>query len=189
MNRDGNNESIWQHTSSNTRHNGNIDENKVYDAVVAGAGITGVTTAMLLQQAGKDVLLAEAKNIAFGTTGGTTAHLNTFFDSSYDEVIKNFGLENAKLFAEAGKESMEFIRQQVNAGNIDCEYEEKMAYLFSVEEKQNEILDKLVEGTKKVGVEIDYINETPFPVHYKLAIADCRLCTNRPDGCRCLRGG
>ena len=166
MNRDGKNESLWQHTSSNATYDSNINENKVYDVVIAGAGITGVTTAMLLQQAGKNVLLAEAKNIAFGTTGGSTAHLNTFFDSSYDEVIKNFSLENAKLFAEAGKESMEFIRQQVSAGNIDCEYEEKTAYLFSIEEKQNEILDKLVEGTKKVGVEIDYINETPFPVPY-----------------------
>lgn len=166
MKRDGNNESIWQQTSSTISNNSKIDEQQIYDAIVAGAGITGITTAVLLQQAGKKVLLAEAKNSGFGTTGGTTAHLNTFFDSSYDEIIKNFGLENAKLFADAGKESLEFIRQQVTTHSINCEFEEKIAYLFSVEEKQNDVLDKLVEGTKKVGVAIEYTNESPFPIPY-----------------------
>jgi glycine/D-amino acid oxidase-like deaminating enzyme/nitrite reductase/ring-hydroxylating ferredoxin subunit len=166
MNRDGNNESIWQQSSSGISNNSKINPGEIYDTVVAGAGITGITTAMLLQQAGKNVLLAEARNVGFGTTGGTTAHLNTFFDSSYDEVINNFGLENAKLFAQAGKESLDFIRQQVTNHSINCEYEEKTAYLFSVEERQNDVLDKLVEGTKKVGVDIDYINESPFPAPY-----------------------
>lgn len=170
MNRDGNNESIWQQSVPDFPQQGNIDPDTVYDVVVAGAGITGITTALIFQKAGKKVLIAEASNIGFGTTGGTTAHLNNFFDSSYDEVIKNFGLDNAKLFAEAGKEGMQFIKSQVHNYHIDCDYEAKTGFLFAVDDKQVDILDKLVEGTNAVGVPIHYVTDSPFPVPYlKLA--------------------
>ena len=56
-----------------------------------GGGITGITTALLLQKAGKKCMIAEAKTIGFGTSGGTTAHLNTFMDSPYNEIEKILG--------------------------------------------------------------------------------------------------
>jgi glycine/D-amino acid oxidase-like deaminating enzyme/nitrite reductase/ring-hydroxylating ferredoxin subunit len=166
MKRDGNNESIWQQSAGPVNKSAAINTETLYDAVVAGGGITGITTALLLQLNGKNTLLAEAQNIGFGTTGGTTAHLNNFFDSSYDEVIKNFGLENAKLFADAGREAMAFIKESIESYAIDCAYEEMTAYLFSVEEKQNKILDDIIEGTKKVNIPIDYINDSPFAIPY-----------------------
>jgi glycine/D-amino acid oxidase-like deaminating enzyme len=52
---------------------------------------------LLLQQAGKKCIITEAKTIGFGTSGGTTAHLNTFMDSPYNELSKNFGEDNAQL--------------------------------------------------------------------------------------------
>lgn len=164
MNRDGNNESIWQQSVPDFPQVGNIDPNITYDVVIAGAGITGITTAFLLNKAGKNVLVAEAGNVGFGTTGGTTAHLNNFFDSSYDQVVKDFGLDNALLFAEAGKEAMQFIKDQVETYRIDCDYEEKTGFLFAVEEKQVDMLDKLVEASHKVGVAIDYVQDCPFPI-------------------------
>jgi glycine/D-amino acid oxidase-like deaminating enzyme len=53
-----------------------------------GGSITGVTTGLLLQKTGRSVLIAEAKSIGFGTTGGgTNVHLNTSPDTSYHMVI------------------------------------------------------------------------------------------------------
>lgn len=63
MNRDGCNESIWQQSVPDFPQVGNIDPNIIYDVVIAGAGITGITTAFLLNKAGKNVLVAEAGNI------------------------------------------------------------------------------------------------------------------------------
>jgi glycine/D-amino acid oxidase-like deaminating enzyme len=51
-----------------------------------------------LQKSGKKCILIEAANIGFGTTGGTTAHINNFLDTTYSEAISKFGLEDAVLF-------------------------------------------------------------------------------------------
>ena len=75
----------------------------MYDVIIVGGGITGISTGLLLQKAGKKCIIAEAKTIGFGTSGGTTAHLNTFMDSPYNEIAKNFGEDNAQLVCTSAK--------------------------------------------------------------------------------------
>ena len=165
MKRDGANQSLWQIVKE-TNTVDSLTSEKVFDVVVIGAGITGLSTAIKLQEAGRDCLIIEAANIAFGTTGGTTAHLNTFFDSPYNQVIDDFGLENAKLFAEGGKDAITVIKNNISKYNIDCSFEELTGYVFSVEEAQNKALTELVDSTKEVGLPIDFINDNPFPIPY-----------------------
>lgn len=86
----------------------------VYDVIVVGAGITGVTTALLLQHAGKSCILVDAANAGFGTTGGTTAHLNTFYDTSYQMMIDNFGEESARLIAQGARSAIGLIKSNIS---------------------------------------------------------------------------
>ncbi|NUS35064.1 MAG: FAD-binding oxidoreductase, partial [Pseudarthrobacter sp.] len=44
-----------------------------YDTVVAGAGLTGLVTALLLARSGQNVLVLEARHPGAVTTGNTTA--------------------------------------------------------------------------------------------------------------------
>ena len=47
-----------------------------FDAVVAGAGLTGLVSALLLSHAGLRVAVIEARFVGAGTTGHTTAKLS-----------------------------------------------------------------------------------------------------------------
>lgn len=165
MKRDGACQSLWQHSDIFTPSNTTIPSED-FDVLIIGAGITGITTGYILQKSGLKCIIAEAHNVGFGTTGGTTAHLNTFFDSSYDTIITNFGIDNANLLADAARQSMKTINDNIIENSIDCEYKEREGYIFSVEEEQNKILEDLVEGTKKVGLPINFINDSPFPIPY-----------------------
>ncbi|MDB5279592.1 MAG: FAD-dependent oxidoreductase [Ferruginibacter sp.] len=170
MERDGANKSLWQGIE-NYRPVAGLNIEKLYDIVIVGGGITGITSALLLQSAGKKCLLLEAQTLGFGTTGGTTAHLNTFFDTPYYKVSKNFGIENAQLLAHAAEEAMATIKKNISDYNIDCEYDTKDGYLFSINESQDKELDDIVESAQSFGVQVNFTNHSPFPIPYlKLAV-------------------
>ncbi|MEO6732041.1 MAG: FAD-dependent oxidoreductase [Ferruginibacter sp.] len=169
MKRDGTCRSIWQSVTANYQSTV-ITATNEYDVVVVGAGITGVTTALFLQQAGKSCILVEAANPGFGTTGGTTAHLNTFYDTPYYRMIKDFGEEEATLMARGAGAAISLIKSNIANHDIDCAFEEKDAYIFSPNEKQNKELDDLIESAKRVGVSMEYTTDNPFPIpHLKVA--------------------
>jgi glycine/D-amino acid oxidase-like deaminating enzyme/nitrite reductase/ring-hydroxylating ferredoxin subunit len=166
MKRDGHLSSLWQTVATDFPVN-EFSPGEVYDVLIVGAGITGITTALELQKSGKRCVIAEASTICFGTTGGTTAHLNSFFDTPYDLVQKDFSKDDASLLAMAAKHALAKIKENVQTYHLNCTYEERTAYVFSVEEKQDEQLDKLVEASNESGVEMGFINDSPFPIPYR----------------------
>lgn len=166
MKRDGATISLWQDTVQDKSFATNNTDDKIYDVLIVGGGITGVTTALLLQKAGKQCVVAEAQNLCFGTTGGTTAHINTFLDTSYDIIENDFGKEAAALVAKATTSARDLFRQNVEAYKIDCGFEEKDAYLYAMDEQQAKELDALYTASKEAGVDIDYVQEIPIPVPF-----------------------
>lgn len=143
---------------------------KLYDCLIIGAGITGITTALLLQRAGLACVIAEARHAGFGTTGGTSAHLNTFFDATYPEVESDFGEEAAKLLAKGGKEAMGMIGGFVKELSIDCDLESKSAWLYAENEKESKQLQKILEASKRAGISVELTNENLIPVPFDSVI-------------------
>jgi glycine/D-amino acid oxidase-like deaminating enzyme/nitrite reductase/ring-hydroxylating ferredoxin subunit len=168
--RDGAHESPWQTELTELVSTVTAPMEKVYDVLVVGGGITGITAALLLQQAGKKVVIAEAHTPGFGTTGGTSAHINTFADTTYPEAESAFGKESAQLFADAINEGYKIISSHIDSYRIDCDYETKPGYLFAENEEEVKQLDEIYNGAVEVGVTVSYTEEVPTPVKYLKAL-------------------
>lgn len=169
--RDGHCESAWQEGINAIAQKANENNaDTIYDCLVIGGGITGLTTALLLQNAGKKTMLAEAHRIGFGTTGGTSAHINTFADTTYKEAESAFGEEGAQLFAGAINEGFALIKSNIDTYQIGCDYESKPGYLYAEDEDQAKQLADVYKGALKVGIPVRYIEEVPTPVPYQRAL-------------------
>lgn len=168
MYRDGARKSIWQEEIK--RFPSESAMGQLFDVAIVGGGITGISTAIKLQESGKRCIILEASNIGFGTTGGTTAHLNDFFDTTFSQAISDFGLDNAKLFAGAGQEAISIIENNIQKYGIDCDFMRKKGYLFALDDKQQKELADIVDGAYKVGHEMLYTREVPFPIPFKDAV-------------------
>lgn len=170
MNRDGSCKSIWQENMPEYKTKStNKTTDKSFDVVIVGGGVTGITTGLLLQKAGRSVMIAEANNIGFGTTGGTTAHLNSFMEASFSQLIKNFGEDNARLVAKAARQALDLIKKHVEEYNIDCGYKEVTGYFYALDEKQIESLDEFFEGFEKVGMNASVTNTIPVKIPFEKA--------------------
>lgn len=169
--RDGLRESPWQEALPPlAAAHSEFDPAAIYDCLVAGGGITGLSAALLLQNAGKKVLLAEARNIGFGTTGGTSAHINTFADTTYKEAEDAFGTEGTILFADAINEGFGIIKQNIKTYRIDCDYESRAGYLYAEDEDQAKQLDDVYAGAVNVGVPVQYTDNVPTPIPFQKAL-------------------
>jgi glycine/D-amino acid oxidase-like deaminating enzyme/nitrite reductase/ring-hydroxylating ferredoxin subunit len=169
MKRDGSNKSLWQevpdYISKEHQH-----PDVTYDVVIVGGGMTGVVTALLLQKAGKKCLLAEAHSLGFGTTGGTTAHLNTLLDTPYTTITSNFGSEASQTVARAASEAIDLIEKHVNLYNIQCHFTRTEAYLFSQEKKESEELENIYQASLQAGLSLKYVRNIPITSHFEKAL-------------------
>ncbi|MFN8310480.1 MAG: FAD-dependent oxidoreductase [Chitinophagales bacterium] len=168
MNRDGALESLWQSGMPAYESKSAKLPEKV-DVAIVGGGITGLTTAYLLQKAGRKCTVLEAKNIGFGTTGGTTAHLNTLMDTPYDQIISKFNLEAAQLVAKGTKQALAFIEHFITSRAVDCGFEKAAACVFSQDDEQAEELKSMVAAAIKVGLQAEFVNEISVPISFKTA--------------------
>lgn len=166
MKRDGYTKSIWQDNSKEI-FAANNDKTKIdYDVLIVGAGITGMTLALLLQQAGMKCAIAEAYNIGFGTTGGTTAHLNNFFDTPFYKIANRFGEDNATLVAQGAKEAQQLIKNNVAQYKIECTHKEVQGYLIALNNEQEKELNKIVDAAQDVGIDMKFTTSAPIPIPF-----------------------
>ena len=170
MKRDGANTSLWQMYQPEFISSVRPDAGKIYDVIIAGGGVTGLATALQLQKSGKKCVLLEAHSLCFGTTGGTTAHLNTFLDTSYDQIESDFGEDAIHLVANATSRSLELYHSNIEEYSIDCGYEQRDAYLYSQTSEQTEELDKIYNASKRAGVDVSYTDRIPVNINFEKAI-------------------
>lgn len=170
MKRDGALTSLWQSKIPDYRETKADSTNNHYDVIIVGGGITGITTGLLLQKSGQSVLIAESHNICFGTTGGTTAHLNSFLETPFTKIAKDFGNDKAELVAKACREGMDLIKKNIEQYKIDCDYKELPAYLYAQDEKQIKDLDEFYEGFEKMGIECSISNTIPVKIPFEKAV-------------------
>lgn len=168
--RDGGCVSPWQLITEKPGIADEPNQPTVYDCLVIGAGITGLTAALLLQSQGKRTVIAEAHTVGFGTTGGTSAHINTFADASYKDVESDFGEKNAELFARAIGESIELIKENIRSYQVECDFEEKPGYVYAESEEQAKELDDIYQASLRAGVNVSHSQHAPTPVPHQRAL-------------------
>lgn len=168
LTRDTASKSVWQEIEKELKLLPNSEAiDAPYDVLIVGAGITGITCALLLQKAGKKVIVAEGNKVLFGTTSGTTAHLNTFFDASYPQIESDFGDEAAKQVAKAGIGALQTIKNLIETYKIDCDFEEKEGFLFSQNEKETKALAEILKSTINVNVSVEEVEQNGVPIDFE----------------------
>lgn len=153
-------------------HYPSLAEDKTTDVGVIGGGMVGIMTAYLLAKAGKQVTLIEARELLNGVTGHTTAKITAQHNLIYDDLIRTFGEESARLYYEANRDGSELIQTLVEDLNIACDLEQRDAIVFSTSEKYTRRLEAEAQAYETLGIPgvLSYgsIDELPFAVESSL---------------------
>ncbi len=104
--------SLWLDTTTETNYP-SLQSGLMVDAAIIGGGLAGLTAATLLKAEGKTVAVLEARRIVHGVTGHTTAKVTSLHTLIYDYLIRQFGEEKARAYADANQAAIEQIASLV----------------------------------------------------------------------------
>jgi glycine/D-amino acid oxidase-like deaminating enzyme/nitrite reductase/ring-hydroxylating ferredoxin subunit len=156
------NRSLWfDHTEA--KPYGKLVHDTEVDVAIVGGGLTGMTAALLLATAGRQVLLVEKASIGAGETGRTTAHLTEAIDSRFPQLRRNFGKDGARLAAAASRDAIDLIARYVTELSIDCAFKRVPAYLYTERAADLDSLREEAEAASEAGVKASFVAEVPLP--------------------------
>ncbi|HEX2159083.1 MAG TPA: FAD-dependent oxidoreductase [Actinomycetes bacterium] len=160
------NVSYWVATTPETDFPGYPGGDLKVDVAVLGGGITGLATALLLQQAGASVAVVEAGRLACGVTGYTTAKVTSLHGLTYAKLTSTFGAEGARIYGEANQAGLELIASLVEQLGIDCDFERLPAFTYTEDPLRVSAIEEEVEAAQEAGLPASFSTEIglPFPV-------------------------
>ena len=135
-----------------------------FDVVVVGGGITGLSAAYFLKQAGKKVCLLERDRLGHGDSGHTTAHLTCVTDVRLTQLVNAFGREQAALTWYAGLSALDLIERIVTEHGIACEFHRTPAFLHAaLDRRQDETDDLKAEAqlARELAFDVDFFDNVP----------------------------
>jgi len=108
----------WQDQPQYSNSN---DVPKKADIVIVGAGYTGLSAALTLSQAGRNVVVLDAEEIGFGASTRNGGMLGSGHKISTDQATRQYGSKIAAQIHEEANASLAFTTNLIKENNIDCE--------------------------------------------------------------------
>jgi glycine/D-amino acid oxidase-like deaminating enzyme/nitrite reductase/ring-hydroxylating ferredoxin subunit len=143
-----------------------IDRNLDADVVVVGGGITGLTTACLLAESGRSVVVLERGRCGQVDTGHTTAHVTMVTDARLGDLVDRFGRTHAQAVWDAGLAAAAQIDSIVRAHEISCSFEWVPGYLHAPKGQANrkdaDDFQNEASLARELGFDASYLHDVPF---------------------------
>lgn len=139
------------------RLKGNINT----DVLIIGGGIAGILCNYKLKNAGIDCILVEASEVGGGITQNTTAKITLGHGLIYDKIMKRFGENKARLYAEAQANAIQEYARLCR--DINCDFQKRDSYVYSLNNPEK--IEKEVAALNYLGVEAEFSNVRELPIN------------------------
>lgn len=140
------------------------------DVVVVGAGIAGLTTARLLAGTGRRVVVVDSGDTCAGVTGYTTAKITALHSAIYSQLIDQWGVEVATVYAAANQAAVAKIRDLVAADEIDCDLEDAAAYTYTESVDGVATIEAEADAALRAGLAVALTTDVDLPYDVQAAI-------------------
>jgi glycine/D-amino acid oxidase-like deaminating enzyme/nitrite reductase/ring-hydroxylating ferredoxin subunit len=165
--------SYWLDSTPSTTYPRLEDEVEA-DVVVVGGGIVGLTTALLLSEAGTSVVVLEADHVAAGVSGYTTAKLTAGHGLLYSHLESAFDEQTARAYAHSQLAAIETVRRVVAQRGLECDLETRTNVVYADRPEDVDAIEQEAQAAQRAGLAVEVTSEVslPFPVLRAVSLAD-----------------
>jgi glycine/D-amino acid oxidase-like deaminating enzyme/nitrite reductase/ring-hydroxylating ferredoxin subunit len=158
----GKHASLWLDTSEPHAGYPPLDGERRVDVAVIGAGITGITAALLLARERRSVAVVDQHVVAGGTTGHSSAKVTSQHGLTYAMLRLTHGRDAARGYAQAMEAAKERIADFADEG-IACGFRRRAAYVYGGAEWQRRLLEREADAAVEAGLPATFVETTPLP--------------------------
>lgn len=164
--------SYWLDTHPVPERGVPLADGERYDAVVVGAGLTGLVTAVLLATAGWRTCLIEARTVGAVATGNTTAKVSLLQGTLLSRLRDRQGDEVLRGYVEANLAGQAWLRDFLTGHGAT--WQVRTAFTYAAQEDARKLLAAEVDAARAAGLPVTWSNDTglPYPVAAAIRLPD-----------------
>lgn len=154
--------SLWLDTAPPSAYP-SLEQELDVDVAVIGAGIAGITTALLLKRQGARVAVVDRDVVAGEATGRTTAKCSALQETRYQELRSKHGDDVAAVYADASLAALARIAELVDTEGIGCDFEVLPAFTYAADDEQLAKVHEEVDAARAAGLPVEFTTDTRLP--------------------------
>lgn len=142
------------------------NEKRIYDAVIVGAGISGLSTAFWLQQEDPSLKIAivEKSRVAFGASGRNAGFITCGSVEHFNRMINKHGLEGATEIWRFAQENLRLLKEHVIQDEGDkLGFEHNGAYSLAAQDNEFEELRGVAKIMAGLNIRTEVIDGDQIP--------------------------
>jgi glycine/D-amino acid oxidase-like deaminating enzyme/nitrite reductase/ring-hydroxylating ferredoxin subunit len=142
------------------------------DDLVIGAGLTGLTTALLLARSGRRVAVIEARHVGAVTTGNTTAKLSLLQGTKLSRILQRQSHRVAQAYVDANLEGQQWLVRFCE--DYDVPFQVRDAVTYAAQPDQVDAARGEHDAARSLGLDVRWSDEldVPFPTHGGVVLGD-----------------
>ncbi|MHB0777391.1 FAD-dependent oxidoreductase [Halomonas sp. WWR20] len=159
-------ESIWKAARLEDHTYPSIHQDTAADVVVIGGGITGLTVALQLAEAGKSVVVLEARRIGEGNTGNSTGNLYSTVAKGLAQIRSKWGDDVIRDVVASRTQAIDYMQDLVERFSIDCQFHRRPLYrlVTTANDTLSEALEKERDALTSAGLTVNRAEQAALPI-------------------------
>ncbi|MGC5169080.1 FAD-dependent oxidoreductase [Microbacterium sp. DT81.1] len=140
-----------------------------HEVVVVGAGITGLSTALMLAREGMDVALVEGGEVAQLATGGNTGKVSLLQGKVLSSMRRHHHAALVRAYVDANRAGADWLTDFAESAGVP--FTRSPAYSYAQGREGVETVDAEVSAGREAGLPVRHVSGGELPVPFPVAAA------------------